>query len=51
MAREMIPYGQKEAHMAVVRLPHAAVRETTGARQNRAATPPATRSHESKEGN
>jgi hypothetical protein len=48
--REMIPRGQKEAHMAAVRLPHAAVRETTGARQNCAAMPPVTRGRESKGG-
>jgi hypothetical protein len=43
----MIPHGQKEARVAAIHLPHAAVVETARARWNRAATLSATCSRES----
>jgi hypothetical protein len=44
---ETIPCGQEEAREEAVRLPHAAVAETTGAHRNRVATSSVTRSHQS----
>jgi hypothetical protein len=46
----VIPRGQKEAREAAICLPHAVAAETAGAHRNRAATPSATRGHQSARG-